>query len=90
VSALATTPRGLEREREAEYGGGTSRLGGTTGDARTERAAADDERKVDQLTATQILDHSEPCSIELRSARWRPPPGDPVGLLDECHAKTFF
>jgi hypothetical protein len=79
---LVAAPRRLQRERETQDGNGAGLRSGAAGDARAERATADDQRHVDR----ELLDHRDPRSVQLARGRRGTPSGYPVRLLHERHA----
>ena len=86
---LAGAARWLERKGQAEHGDGAGRFRRAAGDARPQRAAADQERQTLELAGAQVLDDHEPGGVELPRRGRSAPAGDPVGLFDECDADSF-
>jgi hypothetical protein len=56
----------LEGESQAEHGDSSRGLRGAAGDASTQRATADHQRQVDQITCAQALGDGDPGGVELR------------------------
>ena len=76
-------------EREAKHGEGTSHIGGTASDPRSQRSAPDEKWQAAQLPGEQVVDRSRPSSVELSRRRGAPAACDTVGLLDERDAHPF-
>jgi hypothetical protein len=83
---LLRSPGRVEREREADDGSCSGRGGGATRDARTGRAAADDQRQVGE----ELRDDGEPDLVEPAGWRGASPTGNAVRLLDEGDAELGF
>ena len=84
-AALARLPRArrrLERKCKTEDTGGACCICGPARDARAERAAADDGRKVCELCTAQTLEDGRPDCVELSGGCRRATAGNAIRLLD--------
>jgi hypothetical protein len=86
----AGASRRQQREREAEHADGVDCGRRAARDARARRTPADDEGQIAELARTEVVDHGDPGCIELMRRRRRPPPRDPIGLLDEHDRQSCF
>jgi hypothetical protein len=82
-AAFRGSPRGLEREGEAENTDGAGRCHCSAGDPPAERATADDEGEIPELTGYEMLDDRSEGGVELSYGRRRPARRHSVRLLDE-------
>ena len=88
LSGLPRACRRLERKREAEDGHRADLIGGAAGHASPERAASDDQRESTELIPPQVLEHGDPCRVELPCRSGGASAGYAIRLLDERDAEA--